>query len=72
MVGGSCRAIRCIAWETYFERSVMARPWAGVRVMGFWSARERRRATWDAFDFACGLRPNGTYGLEDHPKWSFS
>jgi hypothetical protein len=52
-------------WEarTAAEKVRDVHAWARVRAEALTPLREGRTARWHPFDFAAGLRPDGTYGM---------
>jgi uridine kinase len=58
------------AWDSFSvaERLAQVFDWARLRTQVLAPLLAAERATWHAFDFAAGPRPDGTYGLEATPK----
>ncbi|MGC9523859.1 MAG: uridine kinase family protein [Anaerolineae bacterium] len=57
-------------WDTFTTEEKLARAfdWDRVRREALEPLLEGRPARWHAFDFAAGLRPDGTYGMEETAK----
>jgi uridine kinase len=56
-------------WDEFSveERLELVFDWQRVRKNALEPLLSRKHAKWHAFDFESGLRPNGTYGMQDDP-----